>query len=99
MLVALAMATAFLLFGNRDPSKFFWAMKVVCPCLLVLLVFRWLRFTYIWIVGEDTPAPQISPFLDRILPYFVYLIHQNTQYYCHLLMRQGIIDIRISNAI
>jgi uncharacterized protein (TIRG00374 family) len=46
MVVTLAMATAFLLFGDRVPSEFFWAMKVVGSCLLLLLVFLWLFFHY-----------------------------------------------------
>lgn len=46
MVVALAVATAFLLFGDRIPSEFFLAMEVVVICLLVLLVLLWSFFHY-----------------------------------------------------
>jgi uncharacterized protein (TIRG00374 family) len=46
MVIALAMGTAFLLFGDKIPPELFWAMKVVAPCLLILLVLMWIFFHY-----------------------------------------------------
>jgi len=46
IVVVFAMGTAFLLFGNKIPSDLFFAMKVVGPCLLGLLLVIWLFFHY-----------------------------------------------------
>jgi glycosyltransferase 2 family protein len=46
IVVAFAVGTALLLFGDKVPSEFFFAMKVVGPCLLGLLLLMWLFFHY-----------------------------------------------------
>ena len=46
IVVVFAMGTAFLLFGDKVPSEFFLAMKVVGPCVLGLLLLMWIFFRY-----------------------------------------------------